>query len=152
MLGSETADFIADQMIPPKDVWQIAFDGSGPVTEDDVHYAFGGLVGSRPSWGAFAQQWEPILHEFDLPYFQTVDAMNFRGPFAAKSAEWGEGRFATRDDLLWRLARLIRNLDLRPIGFAAQVGALAEKQAALRTIFFGLSFVPSWPSWPAFLG
>jgi hypothetical protein len=132
VFGSEIADFIADQMITPKDIWQVAFDGSGPVTEGDVHYAFGGLVGSRPSWREFAERWEPILNEFDLPYLRMVDAMNFRGPFAAKSGEWGEQRIAKRDDLLWRMARLIRYLDLRPVGFAAQVGALSERQAALR--------------------
>lgn len=131
-IGQAIINSLAEQMIPPRDVWQIAFDGSGPLNQDDVHYAFAGVIGSRPSWGAFAERWEPILNEFDLPYFRTVDAMNFRGPFTAKSAEWGDQRIAKRDDLLWRLAKLSRSLDMRPVGLAVQVGGLSEKDAGHR--------------------
>jgi hypothetical protein len=75
MYDTELLDLLAGQMIPKRDFWQIALDGSGPVVENDRFYAFAGVMGSAASWGAFRERWEAILNEYDVPYLRMAEAM-----------------------------------------------------------------------------
>lgn len=111
--------FIQNMIGTPAPILNAALDGSGGMGDKFVSYA--GVAGIAPSWEVFDYAWVEVLQEYGLPYLHTVQAMNWRGPFAAKVGEWGDQRLEKRDGLLLKCASVIVDSHLQSIGFASDV-------------------------------
>lgn len=89
-----------------------AIDGSGT----GRFISYGAVYGPAPAWALLWDDWAKLLDEYQVDHIRMAHAMSFNGAFEEKREEWGERKEETRNALLMRAAKLIRESKCRVIG------------------------------------